>query len=444
MTLLNEEIPSANVHLQHQVLRDVILRLEKTIDGIDPETCNINNTIVANIKNLLLSLEKYGRNNREQIKFKENIAIAISGTISMMRLKNATGLSRRIIDHGKSMRILFDIETVKAIAEEQAKIDNAIVTHSNEINSNNGNESDEADSDNNNDNEDSDHDDEQVNTPQGTPKRSSNGEGKRLLASKNRYRSFIASKARKVRSDMITGEEVQRFCHESQWGGRVDTLKLSRQSVIVAQPRGGFEYEPIRSYQYTVQEMYSHFKETEYGARQRNSNSGRNMSLRRFRELICPCMTKAKQRDTADQIVAEFKHCLKTWDDMRKKDNNIKLAISRCQFTECSYHKDGSPSAAIYAGASKSTSNFLAYLLCPQIERNELAIRIREDEQLNIQDSYRSKINIQMSKNLAVAEENKIIRDENFRASCAKKGECLINYAFVRSYVRTISVFFFI
>ena len=147
----------------------------------------------------------------------------------MMRLKNATGLSRRIIDHDKSMRILFDIETAKAIAEEQAKTDNAIVTQSNEINSNNGNEKDEADSDNDNDNEESDHDDEQVNTLQGTPKRSSNGEGKRLLASKNRYRSFISSKARKVRSDMITGEEVQRFCHESQKGGRVDTIKLSRQ-----------------------------------------------------------------------------------------------------------------------------------------------------------------------------------------------------------------------
>ena len=182
------------------------------------------------------------------------------------------------------------------------------------------------------------------------------------------------------------------------------------------------QVKPIRSYQYTVQEMYCHFKENEYGARQRNSNSGRNMSLRKFRELICPCMTKAKQRGTADQIMAEFKQCLKTWDDVRKKDNNVKLAITRCQSTECSYHKDGSPSSAIYAGASKSTSKFLAYLLCPQFERNELAIRISEDEQLNIQDSYRSKINVQMSKDLAVAQEIKILRDENFRASCAKKG----------------------
>ena len=38
MALLSEEIPSANVHLQHQVLRDVMLRQEKMIDGVDPET----------------------------------------------------------------------------------------------------------------------------------------------------------------------------------------------------------------------------------------------------------------------------------------------------------------------------------------------------------------------------------------------------------------------
>jgi hypothetical protein len=437
MALLSEEIPSANVHLQHQVLRDVMLRLEKMIDGVDPETSNINNAIVANIKNLVMSLEKYGRNDREQIKFKENLAIAISGTNSIMRLRNATGLSRRVIDHGKSMRTLFDIETAKAIAEEQSKISDETVAQSTEINGSNEDESDEEDSEN--ENGESDRDDEEVNTLQGVKKRSPNGEGKRLVTSKNRYRSFFSSKARKVRSDIITGEEVQRFCHESQWGGRIDTLKLSRQSVIIEQPRGGFEYEPIRSYQYTVQEMYSHFKDTEYGARQRNSNNGRNMSLRRFRELICPCMTKAKQRDTADQIVAEFKQCLKSWDDMRKKDNNIKKAISRCQSTECSYHKEGSQTAAMYTAASKSASNFLAYLLCPQINRDELAITISGDQQLDVQDSYRSKINVQMSKNLALAKEKKILLDENFRASCAKKGELPIKYEFVRSSVLTIS-----
>ena len=433
MALLSEEIPSANVHLQHQVLRDVMLRLEKMIDGVDPETSNINNAIVANIKNLVMSLEKYGRNDREQIKFKENLATAISGTNSIMRLRNATGLSRRVIDHGKSMRTLFDTETAKAIVEEQSKINNERVAQSTEINCSNEDQSDEEDSEN--ENGESDRDDEEVNTQQGVKKRSPNGEGKRLLTSKNRYRSFFSFKARKVRSDIITGEEVQRFCHESQWGGRIDTLKLSRQSVIIEQPRGGFEYEPIRSYQYTVQEMYCHFKDTEYGARQRNSNSGRNMFLRRFRELICPCMT----RDTADQIVAEFKQCLKSWDDMRKKDNNIKKAISRCQFTECSYLKEGSPTAAMYTAASKSASNFLAYLLCPQINRDELAITISGDQQLDVQDSYRSKINVQISKNLALAKEKKNLLDEIFRASCAQKCELSIKCEFVRSSVLTIS-----
>ena len=121
-------------------------------------------------------------------------------------------------------------------------------------------------------------------------KRALNGTGRRF-AIINRYRQRFSSKSRKVRCDAITGEEIQRFCHESQWGGRIDTLKLAKQPVIVEQPRGGFEYEAMRSYQYTVNEMYTYFKESEYGARQRVSNNGRNLSLRRFRELICPCMT---------------------------------------------------------------------------------------------------------------------------------------------------------
>ena len=124
---------------------------------------------------------------------------------------------------------------------------------------------------------------------------------------------------------------------------------------------------------------------------------------------------------------------------MRKKDNNIKKAISRCQSTECSYHKEGSQTAAMYTAASKSASNFLAYLLCPQINRDELAIIVSGDQQLDVQDSYKSKINVQMSKNLALAKEKKILLDENFRASCAKKGELPIKYEFVRSSVLTIS-----
>ena len=97
--------------------------------------------------------------------------------------------------------------------------------------------------------------------------------------------------------------------------------------------------------------MYTHFKDSEYGTRQRNNNNGRNLSLRRFRELICPCMTHAKQRDTADQIVAEFKQCLRTWDTMRRKDQNVKASILRCSTTKCPFHANNSCEALLHAAA---------------------------------------------------------------------------------------------
>ena len=166
--------------------------------------------------------------------------------------------------------------------------------------------------------------------------------------------------------------------------------------------------------------MYSYFKESEYGDRQRDSNGGRNMSLRRFRELICPCMTKSKQRDTADQIVAEFKQCLRSWDLMRKKDNNVKASISRCMNTECVLHKRGSSTAALYAAASKTTTNFLSYLLCPKINREELAVHAANFT--GDSGSYESKENGQKMINLAIAAANKEEQNANFVASCAKKG----------------------
>ena len=63
-------------------------------------------------------------------------------------------------------------------------------------------------------------------------KRALNGTGRRF-AIINRYRQCFSSKSRKVRCDAIAGEEIQRFCHESQWGGRIDTLKLAKQPVLV-------------------------------------------------------------------------------------------------------------------------------------------------------------------------------------------------------------------
>jgi hypothetical protein len=61
-------------------------------------------------------------------------------------------------------------------------------------------------------------------------------------------------------------------------------------------------------------------------------------------------MTLAKQRDTADEIVAEFKQCLSTWEiDMRKKDSHVKVSIEICSNTKCCQHVKNTPSAAPYA-----------------------------------------------------------------------------------------------
>ena len=79
----------------------------------------------------------------------------------------------------------------------------------------------------------------------------------------NRFREHFSSKRRKLRCDRINGKEVQLFCHESPWGGRVDTLKLSKQQVLLEQPMGGHEYETIRSYQYSVKEMHGKSKRSQ-------------------------------------------------------------------------------------------------------------------------------------------------------------------------------------
>ena len=419
IAMLATDIPS-NDSLRDQVLKKVISRLESQFNDTE-EKCNANEIVVANIKELIVSMNKFGRNDRETIQFKENLALAVTGNLSLVRLMTATGLSRRVLQQGKKMRELFNKETdkaLKATPEEHTVVNN----DQDDESSDDGTEDDSSDSDNG----DGDNDDDGTDLPESVSdttqkqKRASKGQGKRNVNS-NIYRLCITSKSRKVRRDAITGEEIQRFCHESQWGGRIDTLKLAKQQVIVDQPRGGFEYEPMRSYQYTVKEMYCYFKESEYGERQRNSNGGRNMSLRRFRELICPCMTKAKQRDTADQIVAEFKQCLRSWDMMRKKDYNVKASISRCMNTECALHKRGSSTAALYTAASKTTTDFLSYILCPKINREELAVHASIETSYS--KSYESKVNDQKKINLATAKAIKEEHTANFVASCARKGK---------------------
>ena len=110
---------------------------------------------------------------------------------------------------------------------------------------------------------------------------------------------------------------------------------------------------------------------------------------------------------------------------MRRKDNNVRASISKCMMTECVLHKEGSSTAASYSAASKTTTNFLNYLLCPKIHRDELAVKV--DNNSASQNSFTSRTNKEMAKNLLAAEARKKEREANFNASCCKKGKhCIL------------------
>ena len=94
---------------------------------------------------------------------------------------------------------------------------------------------------------------------------------------------------------------------------------------------------------------------------------------------------------------------------MRRKDRNVKASILRCASTSCSLHAVGSSTAAVYSAAS---TNFLEYVLCPKVCRDELAVHVRDSKK-------REK---QIRIDIAAAEATKVMESANFNASCSKKG----------------------
>ena len=363
--LLNFDKVTAGLQEQvkMQLMREVLVRFTKHVDGGHDDEVVVNSAIVSSIKKLVTGMRSCGANDREQLRFMDSLSLAVSGNLPIIKLENATGLSRRSLEEGRDSRILFEDKLKKSEEENQKNIE---VTPTAENNNSVTSDHDADESDVESGIEDENEDEREV------------GKKTKRSDKENIFRDFFSSKRRKLRIDKIDATEVQLFCHYSSWGGRVDTLKLSRQQVLVLQPNGEYEYEAVRSYQYTVREMYTQFIKSDYGARQRLKNKEKDLSIKRFRELICPCMTHAKQRDTADEIVAEFKHCLHTWDvNMRKQNPNVKAEIAKCR---CSQHKEGSETATLYAKASKSPTSFMAYLLCPQIQREELAVKVFEGQ----------------------------------------------------------------
>jgi hypothetical protein len=102
---------------------------------------------------------------------------------------------------------------------------------------------------------------------------------------------------------------------------------------------------------------------------------------------------------------------------MRKNDCHVRAEINKCSATDCRQHKAGSLSAALYSNASKSTSEFLAYLLCPQIQRPELAVKV-----VSRPSSFAAEMEEVKGVNIKAAVQKKMKREADYRASTATKG----------------------
>ena len=246
--------------------------------------------------------------------------------------------------------------------------------------------------------------------------RAKRGEGPKQQRVLNIFRKFFAAKARKVHSNKEGAEFVYAFCHEHWKGGRVDTGQLSRHPpVIVPQPDGSVTYEPVRTFQYTPREMWLAFCPSEYGMAHKNKY-GKHPGRKLFEKLICPCLTKAKQIDTADEITQDMAMALQCWDNMRKKNVLVKRMIAECRKGgKCACHKEGSA----YMLASTSKSAFLDCILCAPVEWSELAVQPAPEGGHDARAAFHTATSAIQAKNLAAAAAAQSAKHEEFLSSGA-------------------------
>jgi hypothetical protein len=112
--ILSAEIPSGNPHFLLNVTQDVLKRLNNNLPKSKDEISASNSAIVSNIKQLIVAMRAHGRRDREQNSFMENIALAVWGDVPLATLEISTGLSRRMIEHGRDMRLKFNVDVEKA------------------------------------------------------------------------------------------------------------------------------------------------------------------------------------------------------------------------------------------------------------------------------------------------------------------------------------------
>lgn len=100
-------------------MREVILR-SVTLDGGVNDEHGMNAKIVSKFISLVENMKFHGRDDREQVHFMDNLALAVTGgDIPLVQLGALKGLSRRVLLRGRIVRSKFDDESTKA--EEEAK-----------------------------------------------------------------------------------------------------------------------------------------------------------------------------------------------------------------------------------------------------------------------------------------------------------------------------------
>ena len=198
--LLDSEMPDTNAELRLQVVNDVLQRLNPRDES--KSKVDIGKvSILGNIKSLVTSMRLHGNNDREQHNFFEYIALAVSGDLSVAFLEASTGLSREMIERGRTSRVTF--EELVSTAENNEK--EKILLPINEANRNLQEDYESEDETGDNSSVDSDSDEIQA-----------GDSNKRKRSNTNIFREHFSSKSRKLRNDKINGSEVQLFCHERE------------------------------------------------------------------------------------------------------------------------------------------------------------------------------------------------------------------------------------
>jgi hypothetical protein len=99
------------------VTQDVLKLLNNNLPKSKNEISASNSAIVNSIKQLIVSMRAHGRRDREQNSFMEIIALAVWGDLPLATLEISTGLSRRMIEHGRDMRLKFNVDVETDINE---------------------------------------------------------------------------------------------------------------------------------------------------------------------------------------------------------------------------------------------------------------------------------------------------------------------------------------